>query len=412
MARGMATTAATPRAIGVREFVALMAMLQALHALAIDAMLPALGVMAHDLGVADSNRRQLVVGAFLVGAGLGSLLPGALSDRFGRKPVLLVCIASYFVLSLACAFATTLPMLVALRFVQALFCAGMLVIPSAIIRDRHEGDRMARMQSLIGMVFMVVPVMAPLLGQAVLLVASWRWIFGVLAVFSALVMVWCALRLPETMPPEYRQPIAPKAIAANMGRVFITRGAIGYILATACTTAVLFGFITSAQQLIGEHFGAHDAFGLVFGGIAISMALANFGNARIVMRFGARRVSHAALFVYLALGAAQLAFAWDGEESLWQFMPLMMATFAIMGFMTANFTAIAIQPFVRTAGAASSVHSFLRLLIGSVLGSAIGQAFDGTARPLAGAMLLAGFCVLALVLFSERGRLFGRSGTG
>ena len=413
MARGMAdTAAATPRAIGEREFVALMAMLQALHALAIDAMLPALGVMAHDLGVADSNRRQLVVGAFLVGAGLGSLLPGALSDRFGRKPVLLVCIASYFVLSLACAFATTLPMLVALRFLQALFCAGMLVIPSAIIRDRHEGDRMARMQSLIGMVFMVVPVMAPLLGQAVLLVASWRWIFGVLAVFSALVMVWCALRLPETMPPEYRQPIAPRAIAANMGRVFITRGAIGYILATACTTAVLFGFITSAQQLIGEHFGAYDAFGLVFGGIAISMALANFGNARIVMHFGARRVSHAALFVYLALGAAQLAFAWDGEESLWQFMPLMMATFAIMGFMTANFTAIAIQPFVRTAGAAASVHSFLRLLIGSVLGSAIGQAFDGTARPLAGAMLLAGFCVLALVLFSERGRLFGRSGTG
>ena len=196
-----------------------------------------------------------------------------------------------------------------------------------------------------------------------------------------------------------------------MGRVFVTRAAIGYILATACTTAVLFGFITSAQQLIGEHFGAQDAFGLVFGGIAISMAISNFGNARIVMRFGARRVSHAALFVYLALGATQLVFAWDGEESLWQFMPLMMATFAIMGFMTANFTAVAIQPFVRTAGAAASVHAFLRLLIGSVLGSAIGQAYDGAARPLAGAMLLAGFCVLALVLFSERGRLFGRGAT-
>ena len=399
------------RSIGEREFIAMMAMLQALHALAIDAMLPALGVMAQDLGVAGSNQRQLVIGAFLFGAGLGSLVPGALSDRFGRKPVLLACIASYFVLSLACAFATTLPMLVVLRFFQALFCAGILVIPSAIIRDRHEGDRMARMQSLIGMVFMVVPILAPLLGQAVLMVASWRWVFGVLAVFSGLVTVWCALRLPETIAPANRQPIAPRTIAANMGRVFVTRAAIGYILATACTTAVLFGFITSAQQLIGEHFGARDAFGLVFGGIAISMAFSNFGNARIVMRFGARRVSHAALFVYLALGATQLLFAWDGEESLWQFMPLMMATFAIMGFMTANFTALAIQPFARTAGAASSVHAFLRLTIGALLGSAIGQAFDGTARPLAGAMLLAGLCVLALVLFSERGRLFGRGAT-
>ena len=193
-----------------------------------------------------------------------------------------------------------------------------------------------------------------------------------------------------------------------MARVLVNRPAIGYILATACTTAVLFGFINSAQQLIGEHFGAQDAFGLVFGGIAISMAVANFGNARIVMRFGARRVSHAALFVYLVLGAVQLAFAWDGEESLWQFMPLMMATFAIMGFMTANFTAIAIQPFARTAGAAASVHAFLRMLLGAVLGASIGQAYDGTVRPLAGSMLLAGVCVLALVLFSERGRLFGR----
>ncbi|MGE3691162.1 MAG: multidrug effflux MFS transporter [Novosphingobium sp.] len=398
-----------PHKIGEREFVAMMGMLQALQALAIDAMLPALGIMAQDLGVADSNQRQLVIGAFLLGSGVGSLLPGALSDRFGRKPVLLVCIAAYFILSFACALATSLDMLVALRFFQAVFCSGMAVIPAAIIRDSHEGDRMARMQSLIGVVFMIVPVLAPLLGQAVLLFASWRWIFGVLAFFSALLMIWTALRLPETMKPEFRQPIAPRTIVANMGRVFVTREAIGYILATACTSAVLFGFINSAQQLIGERFQAGHAFGLVFGAIAMTMAFANYGNSRIVMKFGARRVSHTGLFVYLSLGAAQLYFAWDGEETLWQFMPLMMATFGIMSFMTANFTAIAIQPFARTAGAAASVHVFLRMVIGAVLGAGIGQAYDGTARPLAGAMLLAGFCVLALVLFSERGKLFGRS---
>jgi DHA1 family bicyclomycin/chloramphenicol resistance-like MFS transporter len=396
--------------IGEREFVAMMGMLQALQALAIDSMLPALGVMARDLSVADSNQRQLVVGAFLLGSGAGSLLPGTLSDRFGRKPVLLACIGSYLLLSLACAFAANLEMLVGLRFFQAVFCSGMVVIPAAIIRDSHEGNRMARMQSLIGVVFMIVPMLAPLLGQLVLIFAGWRWIFGVLAAFSAMLMTWSALRLPETMRPEHRQPIMPKAILANMGRVFVTRPAIGYILATACTSAVLFGFINSAQQLIAEHFGAHGAFGFVFGGIALAMAVANFGNSRIVLKFGARRVSHAALFIYILLGATQLFFAWDGQEKLWQFMPLMMATFAVMGFMTANFTAIAIQPFARTAGAAASVHVFLRMLIGAALGAAIGQLYDGTAKPLAGAMLLAGFCVLALVLFSERARLFGRSG--
>jgi len=411
MARAMTgTTATQSRMIGEREFVALMAMLQALQALAIDAMLPALGVMARDLGVADSNQRQLVIGAFLLGSGAGSLFPGTLSDRFGRKPVLLACIGSYFLLSLACAFTTSLEMLVALRFFQAAFCSGMMVIPSAIIRDSHEGDRMARMQSLIGVVFMIVPMLAPFLGQAVLLFASWRWIFGVLAAFSAMLMIWSALRLPETMKREHRQAIAPKTIAVNMGRVFVTRSAIGYILATACTSSVLFGFINSAQQLIAERFGAHGAFGFVFGGIAMAMAVANFGNSRIVMKFGSQRVSHTALFIYLALGAAQLFFAWGGQEKLWQFMPLMMATFAVMGFMTANFTAIAIQPFARTAGAAASVHAFLRMVIGALLGAAIGQVYDGTARPLAAAMLLAGFCVLGLVLFSERGRLFSRSG--
>ncbi len=411
MARTMsATFAHQSRPMGEREFVAMMAMLQALQALALDSMLPALGIMAQDLGVADSNQRQLVIGAFLVGSGLGALLPGAISDRFGRKPVLLVCLGAYFVMALACAFATSLEMLVALRFIQALFCSGMVVIPGAIIRDRHEGNLMARMQSLIGMVFMVVPIAAPMVGQLVLLVASWRWIFGVLATFSALVGLWCALRLPETMAPENRQQIAPKAIAANMARVLVTREAIGYIFATACTTAVLFGFINSAQQLIGERFGAQSYFGLVFGGIAISMAVSNLGNARIVMRFGVKRVSHTALFVYLALGAAQVYFAMRGGETLWQFMPLMMATFAIMSFMTANFTAVAIQPFARMAGAAASVHAFLRMLIGAVLGASIGQAYDGTARPIAAAMLLAGLCVLGLVLFSERWRLFGRSG--
>ncbi len=388
----------------------MLAMFQALQALALDAMLPALGIMADDLGVSDPNQRQLVIGVFLFGMGIGALLPGALSDRFGRKPVLLVCLAGYQVMALSCALATSLAMLVALRFVQALFCSAMAVIPGAIIRDRHEGDRMARMQSLIGVVFMVVPIIAPSVGQAVLLVASWRWIFGVLALFGAAMTLWCALRLEETMAPEFRQPIAPMAIAANMGRVLVTRPAIGYILATACTTAVLFGFLNCAQQLIGERFGAQSGFGLVFGGIALAMAVSNLGNARIVMHFGARRVSHAAIFVYLALGAAQLYFAMRGDESLWQFMPLMMATFAVMSFLSANFTAIAIQPFARTAGAAASVHAFLRMLIGAVLGASIGQAYDGTARPLAGAMLLAGFCVLALVLFSERGRLFGRSG--
>jgi MFS transporter, DHA1 family, multidrug resistance protein len=393
--------------MGEREFVTLMALLQALQALAIDAMLPALGVMAEDYGVADSNRRQLVIGIFLIGSGLGSLLPGAFADRFGRRPVLFVCVGGYVVFSLAAALAPTFDMLLAMRLCAGLLSSGMIVLSATIIRDRFSGDKMARTQSLVGVVFMIVPMAAPALGQAVLLVADWRWVFGIMAGLGAAIFVWTWVRLPETLHPEFRQPIRIRAIAGNMRVALGTRAAMGYVLGMALIQGALFGYINSSQQLVAEHFGAGDLFPLVFGGMAVAMALANLANSRIVMRFGARRVSHTAVFGYIFLGGLQLWLA-SGEETIWQFIPVMTLNLCLMGFLTANFQAIALQPFARIAGAAASLQVFLRLVIGSTLGALIGQAYDGSARPLAMALLAAGTGCLLLVLYSERGKLFRR----
>jgi MFS transporter, DHA1 family, multidrug resistance protein len=393
--------------MGEREFVTLMALLQALQALAIDAMLPALGVMAEDYGVADSNRRQLVIGIFLIGTGLGSLLPGAFADRFGRRPVLFVCVGGYVVFSLAAALAPTFDMLLVMRLCAGLLSSGMIVMSATIIRDRFSGDKMARTQSLVGVVFMIVPMAAPALGQAVLLVADWRWVFGIMAGLGAAIFVWTWVRLPETLHPEFRQPIRIRAIAGNMRVALGTRAAMGYVLGMALIQGALFGYINSSQQLVAEHFGAGDLFPLVFGGMAVAMALANLANSRIVMRFGARRVSHTAVFGYIFLGGLQLWLA-SGEETIWQFIPVMTLNLCLMGFLTANFQAIALQPFARIAGAAASLQVFLRLVIGSTLGALIGQAYDGSARPLAMALLAAGTGCLLLVLYSERGKLFRR----
>jgi MFS transporter, DHA1 family, multidrug resistance protein len=393
--------------MGEREFVTLMALLQALQALAIDAMLPALGVMAEDYGVADSNRRQLVIGIFLIGSGLGSLLPGAFADRFGRRPVLFVCVGGYVVFSLAAALAPTFDMLLVMRLCAGLLSSGMIVLSATIIRDRFSGDKMARTQSLVGVVFMIVPMAAPALGQAVLLVADWRWVFGIMAGLGAAIFVWTWVRLPETLHPEFRQPIRIRAIAGNMRVALGTRAAMGYVLGMALIQGALFGYINSSQQLVAEHFGAGDLFPLVFGGMAVAMALANLANSRIVMRFGARRVSHTAVFGYIFLGGLQLWLA-SGEETIWQFIPVMTLNLCLMGFLTANFQAIALQPFARIAGAAASLQVFLRLVIGSTLGALIGQAYDGSARPLAMALLAAGTGCLLLVLYSERGKLFRR----
>lgn len=406
----MATIPESPSrpALGEREFVAMMALLQALQALSIDAMLPALGLMASELGASDPNHRQLVVGVFLLGAGLGALIPGPLSDRFGRRPVVMACLMSFIATSLACALVSDFETLVALRFIQGLGCSALAVLPPAIIRDRLEGDQMARLQSLIGVVFMVVPMLAPALGQAVLMVASWRWIFIVIALFGLAALIWAWRRMPETLHPEFRQQISPRAIAGNMGEVLFNRAAFGYVIGSMVMMSAMWGFINSSQQLLAEHFGTGQSFPIVFAVLALTMSIANFGNSRIVERFGARRVSHTALLAFIVISALQCLVAFGGDPSLWKFMVLMGSNMCLMGFIGANFGAIALQPFARIAGSAASLQTFVRMVAAATMGGLIGQSYDGTARPLAMALLMAGCIALLAVLFSERGRLFRR----
>jgi DHA1 family bicyclomycin/chloramphenicol resistance-like MFS transporter len=394
--------------ISERELVVMLALLQALQALAIDAMLPALGDISRDLGLTDPNRRQLVVGLFLLGSGLGSLIPGLLADRFGRRPVMLGCLGGYIVLTIACALVTDFTVMVVIRVIQGMICAGLTVLPPTIVRDRFEGDRMARLQSLISVIFLCVPMLAPSIGQAILLFAGWRWIFGFMALLGAGMTAWAALRLPETLRPEFRQPIHPRTIATNMVTTLTTRESIGYVLGSACVLGALWGYIQCSQQLVAEHFGAGKAFPLFFGGMALAMAAANFMNSRIVEQFGARRVSHTAAIAYVFVSLLQVWLAHLPHQRLWQFVPVMTANMMLMGFLGANFSSIALQPFARIAGAASSVQSFVRLVVGSIIGAIVGQAYDESARPLAFALLAAGITSLLLVVFSERGKLFRR----
>jgi DHA1 family bicyclomycin/chloramphenicol resistance-like MFS transporter len=216
-------------------------------------------------------------------------------------------------------------------------------------------------------------------------------------------------RLPESLSEQNRQPIHLGTIAANMTRALSTPSVAGYVLGSALVFGALFGFINSSQQLITQTFGAGDIFPMVFAICAGSMAFASWSNARIVERFGARRVSHTALFAFIVVSAVQVMFAFQPDESLWQFVPLMAINMALLGFIGSNFGAIAMNPFFAIAGAASSAHGFVRMTMAALLGGAIGYAFDGTARPLALALLASGLACLVLVLWSEKGKLFGPS---
>ena len=408
MATAPASTAPLRKALSERELMWMMALLMALNAFGIDAILPALDALAADLGV-SGNDRQFVIGVYLLTAGIGALAPGALADRFGRRPILLGSIAVYIVLSVASAMAPTYDALIAVRAAQGFFAAGIVALPPAIIRDRVGGDKMAKMMSLIFVIFLMVPAVAPTIGEGILQLGNWRAIFGFMAVLGVAVGAWVHFRLPESLSEENRQPIHLGTIAANMTRALSTPSVAGYVLGSALVFGALFGFINSSQQLITQTFGAGDIFPMVFAICAGSMAFASWSNARIVERFGARRVSHTALFAFIVVSAVQVMFAFQPDESLWQFVPLMAINMALLGFIGSNFGAIAMNPFFAIAGAASSAHGFVRMTMAALLGGAIGYAFDGTARPLALALLASGLACLVLVLWSEKGKLFGPS---
>lgn len=393
--------------ISERELIVLMALLMSLQAFGIDSMLPALGAIAGELG-ATGNERQFVIGAYFLGSGIGAFFPGAFADRFGRRPVLAVGLVAYVGLSIACALVQDFQTLIGLRLVQGLICAGLSVVPAAIVRDRVGGDRMARLMSLIMMIFLAVPLVAPTVGQVILNFFGWRGIFEAMAIMGAIVGTWVWFRLPESLSPENRQDIEVPTILRNMGAALFQRDSIGYVIGSALVFGSLFGFLNSSQQLIGEHFGAGQAFGLIFGAAVLGMVLANFTNSRIVERFGARRVSHAALLAFILASVAQFISSGRADQQLWEFVPILAVSMATLGFIGANFSSIAMQPFAEIAGAASSAQTSVRMISGALLGSYIGFAYDGTARPLAIAMLTCGLLALAVILFSERGRLFRR----
>ncbi|MEP3190365.1 MAG: multidrug effflux MFS transporter [Parasphingorhabdus sp.] len=397
-----------PFPIGRLELIFMMASLMSLNALAIDIMLPALGLISDDFGLTGENDRQWIVTSYIYGMAIGSILYGSLADRYGRKPVLLVTIAIYVGFGVLCAFSENYDLLLGARFVQGLAASAMGVLANSIIRDRYEGDAMARTMSTIMMVFMVVPVMAPMLGQLVLVFAPWQVIFIVLSAFGALALIWVLIRLPETLNPEDKTPINMSSVTSAWIGVTLHRNAVGHVLASGLMMAPLFAFIASAQQIFSDTFDAADIFVFIFAVNAMAMAFGNFINSRIVMRFGARRVSQAALLFFIFIAIIHLGISLAGWLSLPVFVILLAASMSMVGFTGANFSSIAMQPFGKTAGVASSFQNFTRTLISAAIGGAIGLQFDGTTLPLVIGFFFCGIASFLFILWAEQGVLFRR----
>jgi MFS transporter, DHA1 family, multidrug resistance protein len=384
----------------------MMALMMSLVAMSIDIMLPALADIGAELGVQRDNANQLVVTMIFVGLAAGQLFYGPLSDSIGRKPAITMGFAVFVAGSLLSIFAVSFPMMLAGRLLQGLGMAAPRSVSIALIRDRFEGRAMAQVMSFIIVVFILVPIIAPSFGQAILLVADWRAIFAALLLIALVSLIWFLLRQPETLPAARRAPLSAARVVGGLREVLGNHVALGYTLMAGLIAGAFQGYLSSAQQIFQFQYGLGTLFPLIFAVNAVAIGLASAINGRLVMRYGMRALSRVALTTMCALSVAftGVVLLTSGQPALWLLMGYLMLTFFSVGLLFGNMNSMAMEPLGHIAGLGAAVVGSLSTLLATPLGVAIGQAYNGTVTPLVVGFTVLGLSALALMRWAEGAR--------
>ncbi|HOZ26901.1 MAG TPA: multidrug effflux MFS transporter [Hyphomonadaceae bacterium] len=393
------------RRLPLWEFVGLTAMLMALNALAIDIMLPALPQMGADFAVREENDRQLIIVAYMLGFGVSQLFYGPLTDRFGRRSVLFVSLFFYVVAAIMCVYAPTFDLLIAARAFMGASAGGSRVIAVSAARDLYAGRQMAKVMSLVMIVFMSAPIVAPFFGQLMLKVMTWHGIFWALAVFGVVMFLWVLLRLPETLPKERRVPLNLPTMFRNYVKVIKTREALGYTIASGFLFGGLMSYISASEQLYHEVYDTGDWFALWFAGAAIAMSVSNLINSRLVERLGMRLISHAALIAFVIISVVHAVIASQGPVPFPLFYTLVILAFFCIGFQGPNYNAIAMEPLGALAGSGAALIGFASSFVSASIGGLVARQFDGTVTPIFIGHAVVGSLALVTIFITERGKL-------
>ncbi|MEM8948753.1 MAG: multidrug effflux MFS transporter [Pseudomonadota bacterium] len=384
----------------------LCALLISLVALSIDSMLPALSVIGDELGAGGENQAQFVLSALFLGLGIGQMICGPLSDRFGRKPAIQAGLALFAFGCLLSIFATSFTMMLVGRVLQGIGIAGPRIATVAMVRDRYAGAAMAEIMSLIMTLFVLVPAVAPAIGQGLLFLGSWRVIFVMLLVVGLICSIWLAVRQPETLKPEYRRPLAIKAIASAAAETCRNRIAAGYALAAGLLFGAFLAYLNTAAQMFQDQYGLGNLFPAYFAALALSFGTASLVNARLVMRLGMRPLTSWSIIALSSSSVLYLliAVAAGGHPPLWSLMLYLLFAFFCIGLLFGNLNALAMEPLGHIAGIAASVIGTVTTLLSMVLGALIGLAYNGTVLPLISSFAALGTLSYLAMLWAERKR--------
>ncbi|MDC7998319.1 multidrug effflux MFS transporter [Gilvibacter sediminis] len=375
------------------EFVAMMAALMSIVALAIDALLPALDIIGFHVGTTNPSDNQLFIIMIFLGLGLGPLLFGPLSDSLGRKPVVYMGFALFVVASFICVSTDTLWVMILGRIIQGIGLSAPRTIAIAIIRDLYSGDYMARIMSFVTVVFLLVPIVAPAFGKLVLDAYNWQAIFYFQLGIGAVVCLWFYLRQPETLKAENKIPMSKNLFKDGFKEVIQYPVTIGCTVISGLIAGSFFVYLSGSQQIFQEQYGLKEAFPYIFAGLSIAIGLAVFSNANMVLRFGMEKLVTVALSGFFVVSFIYvLIFMGSDNPSIEILLAFMALQFLCIGFLFGNLRALAMEPVGHIAGIAAAITGFISTIMAVPISTFIGRYLKDTALP-----VFIGFSICSLV---------------
>lgn len=375
------------------EFVALMASLMSIVALSIDAILPALPEISASLGVNVINDHQFLITMIFLGIGFGQLVFGPLSDSFGRKPIVYAGFTLFIVASIICLTTKSFEMMIFGRVMQGIGLASPRTMSISMIRDSYHGDFMAKILSIVVMVFILVPVIAPTLGQLLLNYYDWKAIFYVNLGFGLLVMVWFWLRQEETLPKAKRIKFTSHLFWDGVKEFFKYKDAIGYTLISGFITGSFIVYLSTSQQIFEHQYHLADLFPYIFACLAISVGLATYINSRFVIRFSARRIAFNAAIGYTLISLVYVLLYWSGQNpSIAVLIGFFALQFFAVGLLFGNLRALAMEPLGHIAGIGAAINGFISTVMAVPIANYIGSFVNTSVLP-----LFVGFSIFGLL---------------
>lgn len=389
------------------EFVALMASLMSIVALSIDALLPAIPEIGLAIGNQNSTDLQLLITMIFLGFGIGQLILGPLSDSFGRKPIMYAGFGIFILASFVCVFSTSLEWMLIGRIFQGIGLSAPRTISISIIRDSHKGDYMARMMSFVTAFFILVPVIAPALGQFILMHLNWQSIFYTQLFFAVLVTFWFWKRQPETLRPAFKIPFNKQVYVNGFKELIKYKEAMVFTVVSGFITGAFMVYLSSSQHVFEDQYGIGDKFPYVFAGLACSIGLSTLLNGTLVVRIGMRRLAFMALSVFSLVSTLYVILFWNKPNpSLFVLIPFLVAQFFTLGFIFGNLRAIAMEPIGHIAGIGAAITGFISTLVAIPIATFIGEFMTDTALPLFIGFAICGSLSLITFIFMKRHILY------